>query len=54
MAVLLLPYSLIGPFAGVLLDRWRRRQIFLYGNQLRALLAALTSSVVPKNTRTAT
>ncbi|MET7592631.1 hypothetical protein ABZS92_38215, partial [Streptomyces sp. NPDC005444] len=27
MAVLLLPYSLIGPFAGVLLDRWRRRQV---------------------------
>ncbi|MGW3442129.1 MFS transporter [Streptomyces sp. NPDC001076] len=42
MAVLLLPYSLVGPFAGVLLDRWRRRQIFLYGNLLRALLAAAT------------
>ncbi|MFJ3896099.1 MFS transporter [Streptomyces sp. NPDC090083] len=43
MAVLLLPYSLIGPFAGVLLDRWRRRQVFLYGNLLRALLAAGTA-----------
>ena len=43
MAVLLLPYSVIGPFAGVLLDRWRRRQVFLYGNLLRALLAALTA-----------
>ncbi|MBW8799915.1 MAG: MFS transporter [Streptomyces sp.] len=43
MAVLLLPYSLVGPFAGVLLDRWRRRQIFLYGNLLRALLAAATA-----------
>jgi MFS family permease len=43
MAVLLLPYSLIGPFAGVLLDRWRRRQVFLYGNLLRALLAAATA-----------
>jgi MFS family permease len=43
MAVLLLPYSLIGPFAGVLLDRWRRRQVFLYGNLLRALLAAVTA-----------
>ena len=39
MAVLLLPYSLIGPFAGVLLDRWPRRQVFLYGNLLRAALA---------------
>ncbi|MGW2636448.1 MFS transporter [Streptomyces sp. NPDC001348] len=43
MAVLLLPYSLIGPFAGVFLDRWRRRQVLLYGNMLRALLAAATA-----------
>ncbi|MBW5425697.1 MFS transporter, partial [Streptomyces sp. BG9H] len=43
MAVLLLPYSLIGPFAGVLLDRWQRRQVFLHGNLLRAALAALTA-----------
>ncbi|MER5178617.1 MFS transporter [Streptomyces sp. NPDC002896] len=43
MAVLLLPYSLVGPFAGVLLDRWQRRQVFLYGNLLRAFLAAVTA-----------
>ncbi|MFI2431657.1 MFS transporter [Streptomyces sp. NPDC018693] len=43
MAVLLLPYSLVGPFAGVLLDRWRRRQVFLYGNLLRAVLATATA-----------
>ncbi|MFI0810832.1 MFS transporter [Streptomyces echinatus] len=43
MAVLLLPYSLVGPFAGVLLDRWRRRQVFVYGNLLRSLLAAATA-----------
>ncbi|MFE3513923.1 MFS transporter [Streptomyces sp. NPDC059166] len=43
MAVLLLPYSLIGPFAGVLLDRWPRRQVFLYGNLLRASLASCTA-----------
>ncbi|MBX9397999.1 MFS transporter [Streptomyces sp. TRM72054] len=43
MAVLLLPYSLVGPFAGALLDRWRRRQVFLYGNLLRALLASATA-----------
>ncbi|MGW4836938.1 MFS transporter [Streptomyces globisporus] len=43
MAVLLLPYSLIGPFAGVLLDRWPRRQVFLYGNLLRAVLACTTA-----------
>ncbi|MFF0435054.1 MFS transporter [Streptomyces sp. NPDC004327] len=43
MAVLLLPYSLVGPFAGVLLDRWQRRQVFLYGNLLRAVLAGGTA-----------
>ncbi|MFD8419206.1 MFS transporter [Streptomyces sp. NPDC059466] len=43
MAVLLLPYSLIGPFAGVLLDRWRRRQVFLHGNLLRSALACVTA-----------
>ncbi|WP_329166951.1 MFS transporter [Streptomyces sp. NBC_01267] len=46
MAVLLLPYSLIGPFAGVLLDRWPRRQVFLYGNLLRAVMASATALLV--------
>ncbi|MDN3294046.1 MFS transporter [Streptomyces ficellus] len=46
MAVLLLPYSAVGPFAGVLLDRWQRRQVFLYGNLLRALLAAGTAILI--------
>ncbi|MFD3659831.1 MFS transporter [Streptomyces sp. NPDC058659] len=46
MAVLLLPYSLVGPFAGVFLDRWQRRQVFLYGNLLRALLACGTAVLV--------
>jgi hypothetical protein len=46
MAVLLLPYSLVGPFAGALLDRWRRRQIFLYGSLLRALLAGVTALLI--------
>ncbi|WP_030344388.1 MFS transporter [Streptomyces sp. NRRL S-1022] len=49
MAVLLLPYSLVGPFAGVLLDRWRRRQVFVYGNLLRALLAAATAALMIGN-----
>ncbi|MGI5469815.1 MFS transporter [Streptomyces sp. CA-132043] len=43
MAVLLLPYSVLGPFAGVLLDRWRRRQVLLHGNLLRAVLAGATT-----------
>src|SRR4029078_1164456 len=35
-ATLLLPYSVVGPFAGVLLDRWRRRQVLVYANLVRA------------------
>lgn len=50
MAVLLLPYSLVGPFAGVLLDRWRRRQVFLYGNLLRVLLAFVTATLMLSHT----
>jgi MFS family permease len=46
MAVLLLPYSLVGPFAGVLLDRWRRRQVLLFGSLLRALLACATAVLI--------
>lgn len=37
-ATLLLPYSLVGPFAGVLLDRWRRRQVLVLANALRAVM----------------
>jgi MFS family permease len=46
MAVLLLPYSLLGPFAGVMLDRWSRRQVLLYGNILRSLMATGTCALV--------
>ncbi|MDT0378954.1 MFS transporter [Streptomyces sp. DSM 42041] len=46
MAVLLLPYSVLGPFAGVLLDRWRRRQVLLFGNLLRALMASATAALL--------
>ena len=36
--ILLFPYSLIGPFAGVFLDRWLRRNILVRANLLKALL----------------
>ncbi|MCW2603079.1 MAG: Major Facilitator Superfamily transporter [Pseudonocardiales bacterium] len=35
-AVLLLPYSLIGPFAGVLIDRWWRQRVMVVSNCVRA------------------
>jgi MFS family permease len=45
-AVLYLPYSLVGPFAGVFIDRWSRRQILLWSALLRAGFAALTAIFV--------
>jgi hypothetical protein len=45
-AVLYLPYSLIGPFAGVLIDRWSRRQILVWSALIRAIFVVLTASLV--------
>jgi MFS family permease len=44
-ATLLLPYSLVGPFAGVLLDRWRRRQILVVANLLRAAMVLAVAAM---------
>lgn len=38
-AVLLLPYSLLGPYVGVFLDRWSRRNVLVYANLLRPVVA---------------
>ncbi|MEU4196609.1 MFS transporter [Kribbella sp. NPDC026611] len=45
-AVSLLPYSILGPFTGVLLDRWSRRQILFAANLTRAVLVIAVGSVV--------
>jgi MFS family permease len=45
-AVLLLPYSLVGPFAGVWLDRWSRRQVLLRANVVRAGLVAVVAVLI--------
>ncbi|MFE3542026.1 MFS transporter [Nocardia sp. NPDC059177] len=42
-AVLLLPYSVLGPYAGALLDRWDRRTVLLVASVARALLIAATA-----------
>lgn len=39
-AVLLAPFTLVGPFVGPLIDRWRRQRIILIGNLVRLVLAA--------------
>ncbi len=47
-AVLYLPYSVLGPFAGALLDRWDRRSVLIGANTARLVLvlgvAALLAS----------
>jgi MFS family permease len=45
-AVLLLPYSIIGPFAGVLLDRWWRQRILVLSGPIRALAAVVVAVAV--------
>ncbi|MDL4773451.1 MULTISPECIES: MFS transporter [Thermomonosporaceae] len=45
-AVTLLPYSALGPFAGVLIDRWRRRQILVWTPILRAVLVLAVAGLV--------
>jgi MFS family permease len=45
-AVLYLPYSLVGPFAGVFIDRWSRRQILVWSALVRAIFVALTAFLV--------
>jgi MFS family permease len=35
--VLLLPYSVVGPFAGVLLDRWWRQRVIVLANAARGI-----------------
>ena len=44
--ILYVPYSLIGPFAGVFIDRWSRRQIIVYGALIRSAMVAITGFVV--------
>ncbi|TMQ90141.1 MFS transporter [Actinomadura soli] len=45
-AVTLLPYSALGPFAGVFIDRWQRRQILVWTPILRALLVLAVAGLV--------
>lgn len=52
-ALMLAPFTVVGPFAGVFLDRWQRRQVLVYGNAVRVLITAtmavlmLTQGVTP-------
>ncbi|PZR53145.1 MFS transporter [Xylanimonas oleitrophica] len=45
-AVMLAPFTVVGPFAGVLLDRWRRRQVLVWGNAVRLVVTLAMGTVM--------
>ncbi|MFI5593913.1 MFS transporter [Amycolatopsis sp. NPDC051758] len=45
-ATLLLPYSVIGPFTGPLLDRWRRTRVLALGNRVRAAVVVAAAATL--------
>ncbi|WP_062299405.1 MFS transporter [Demequina maris] len=45
-AVLLTPFTLVGPFVGPLIDRWPRQRILLVGNLVRVGLAGVILGVL--------
>jgi MFS family permease len=46
LAVVLLPFSVLGPFVGVFLDRWSRRQVLAWSNFVRVGLVAVIAGAV--------
>lgn len=46
LAATLLPFSVVGPVAGVLIDRWDRRRVLVFVSIARVLLAAGAIAVV--------
>jgi hypothetical protein len=53
-AVLLVPYSTLGPFVGVFLDRWSRRQVLFVANAVRAGLVLPAAWLVWRGSEDAT
>ncbi len=49
--VVYLPYSLIGPFAGVFIDRWSRRQILFVSALIRSVLVVATAALMAAGSR---
>jgi MFS family permease len=48
-ATILLPFTVFGPFVGVLLDRWSRRRILMASNASRAVLLLLIALLVVRD-----
>jgi MFS family permease len=51
LAAVLLPFSVLGPFVGVLLDRWSRRQVLARANFARVGLVGLLALAVHADVR---
>ena len=45
-AIVLLPYSLVGPFVGTILDRISRQRILFFANISRAIIVAIAASSI--------
>lgn len=45
-AVLLVPFTVVGPWAGVLLDRWRRRQVLFVANLARVAITLAIALII--------
>ena len=52
LAITLLPFSILGPFVSVVLDRWSRRQILVVLDLARAVLAVGLALLVGSGIRT--
>jgi MFS family permease len=46
LAAVLLPFTVLGPFVGVFLDRWNRRQILVFSNVLRCAPVLAGAAVI--------
>jgi MFS family permease len=49
LAVVLLPYSVAGPFVGVFLDRWSRQRTLVVANVIKAILVLGVAAFVAAN-----
>ncbi len=49
--VLYLPYSLVGPFVGVFIDRWSRRQILVWSALVRSAFVVLAAALMAAGNR---
>ncbi|MFC7619801.1 MFS transporter [Microlunatus sp. GCM10028923] len=52
LAITLLPFSVLGPFVGVILDRWSRRQVLVVVDLIRAVLVLGLAALVATGLRT--